>query len=170
VSTATKIEWTRGDDGAAGATWNPVTGCDRISPGCEHCYALRLAARLKAMGQPKYQLDGDPRTSGPGFGVTVHKGALDAPLRWHTPAAGVRQLNVGHRPRPCPGRVHRPDVRGDGAGATAHLPAADLFRASARHYRAGLPFCVADMFAAMRMACLIQPKSIFEARSAVAFT
>jgi protein gp37 len=66
-------------------TWNPTTGCDRISPGCEHCYALRRVARLKAMGQPKYQVDGDPRTSGPGFGVTVHEGALDAPLRWHTP-------------------------------------------------------------------------------------
>ena len=60
------IEWTQ-------ATWNPVTGCDRVSAGCDHCYALTLAARLKAMGQAKYQRDGDPRTSGPGFGVTVHR-------------------------------------------------------------------------------------------------
>jgi len=58
MSTATKIEWTE-------VTWNPATGCDRISPGCDHCYALRLAGRLKAMGQPKYQRDGDLRTSGP---------------------------------------------------------------------------------------------------------
>jgi protein gp37 len=72
------IEWTQ-------ATWTPVTGCDRISPGCQHCYALTLAKRLKAMGQPNYQTDGDPRTSGPGFGVTVHPQALGAPLRWRRP-------------------------------------------------------------------------------------
>jgi protein gp37 len=78
VSTATSIEWTE-------ATWNPTTGCDRISPGCDHCYALTLAARLKAMGQAKYQHDGDPRTSGPGFGVTVHPEALLEPLRWRKP-------------------------------------------------------------------------------------
>jgi protein gp37 len=72
------IEWTD-------ATWNPVTGCDRVSPGCAHCYALDLAARLKAMGQPRYQRDGDPRTSGPGFGVTLHPDKLGEPLRWRKP-------------------------------------------------------------------------------------
>jgi len=72
------IEWTD-------ATWNPITGCDRISPGCDHCYALTLAARLKRMGQPRYQRDGDPRTSGPGFGLTLHPSALDVPLRWKKP-------------------------------------------------------------------------------------
>ncbi len=72
------IEWTE-------ATWNPVTGCDRVSAGCDHCYALTLAARLKAMGQPKYQRDGDPRTSGPGFGVTMHPAELDIPKRWRRP-------------------------------------------------------------------------------------
>ncbi len=72
------IEWT-------GATWNPVTGCDRVSPGCDHCYALTLAARLKAMGQAKYQRDGDPRTSGPGFGVTMHPAELELPMRWRSP-------------------------------------------------------------------------------------
>ena len=46
MSTATAIEWTD-------VTWNPATGCDRISPGCDHCYALTLAKRLKAMGQAK---------------------------------------------------------------------------------------------------------------------
>lgn len=56
------IEWTE-------ATWNPTTGCDRISAGCDHCYALTLAKRLRAMGNAKYQTDGNPRTSGPGFGV-----------------------------------------------------------------------------------------------------
>lgn len=64
MSTSTTIEWTE-------VTWNPATGCDRISPGCDNCYALKLAKRLKAMGQAKYQRDDDPRTSGPGFEVTV---------------------------------------------------------------------------------------------------
>jgi protein gp37 len=64
---------------------NPTTGCDQISAGCDNCYALALARRLKSMGQPKYQNDGDPRTSGPGFGVTVHPAALDIPRRWRQP-------------------------------------------------------------------------------------
>jgi protein gp37 len=78
MGVGTSIEWTE-------VTWNPTTGCDRISPGCDNCYALTLARRLKAMGQPKYQRDGDPRTSGPGFGVTVHEGVLGEPLRWRRP-------------------------------------------------------------------------------------
>jgi len=78
MSDKSAIEWTE-------ATWNPVTGCDKISPGCENCYALTLAKRLKAMGAAKYQNDGDPRTSGPGFAVTVHPGALAIPARWKTP-------------------------------------------------------------------------------------
>jgi len=73
-----KIEWTE-------ATWNPTTGCDRTSPGCDNCYALTLAKRLKAMGQPKYQNDGDPRTSGPGFKLTCHDDALDIPKGWKAP-------------------------------------------------------------------------------------
>ncbi|MGP0109396.1 MAG: DUF5131 family protein [Acidimicrobiales bacterium] len=72
------IEWTD-------ATWNPTTGCDRTSPGCDHCYALTLAGRLKAMHQPKYQRDGNPKTSGPGFGLTLHPEALDQPHRWRQP-------------------------------------------------------------------------------------
>lgn len=76
----TAIEW-------ADRVWNPVTGCDRVSEGCENCYALAYAGRLKAMGQAKYQNDGNDRTSGPGFGVTVHPDEFDAPLRWRK---GVR--------------------------------------------------------------------------------
>lgn len=72
------IEWTE-------ATWNPTTGCDRISRGCDHCYALTLAKRLKAMGQPRYQRDGDPRTSGPGFGLSLHEDVLDLPMSWKKP-------------------------------------------------------------------------------------
>ncbi len=73
-----RIEWTS-------ATWNPVTGCDRVSAGCDNCYALALSRRLKAMGAEKYQADGDPRTSGPGFAVTTHPDALDQPRRWRAP-------------------------------------------------------------------------------------
>ncbi len=72
------IEWTE-------ATWNPTTGCDRVSAGCDNCYALQLARRLKAMGSAKYQNDGDPRTSGPGFGVTTHPDTLTIPGRWAKP-------------------------------------------------------------------------------------
>lgn len=75
---STGIEWT--DE-----TWNVVTGCDRTSPGCDNCYALTMAGRLKAMGQAKYQNDGDPRTSGPGFAVTCHPDELTRPLRWKRP-------------------------------------------------------------------------------------
>jgi protein gp37 len=72
------IEWTE-------VTWNPVTGCDRVAAGCDNCYALTLAKRLKAMGAQKYLNDGDPRTSGPGFGVTIHPAALEQPYRWRSP-------------------------------------------------------------------------------------
>lgn len=78
VSDRSAIEWTE-------ATWNPTTGCDRVSDGCDHCYALTLAKRLKAMGSAKYQNDGDPRTSGPGFGLTVHPDALRVPYGWKSP-------------------------------------------------------------------------------------
>src|SRR5512133_528555 len=63
------IEWTQ-------STWNPVTGCTKVSPGCAHCYAERMARRLQAMGQRNYAR---------GFEVTPHEGALDLPLRWKRP-------------------------------------------------------------------------------------
>ncbi len=69
------IEWTD-------ATWNPVTGCTRVSPGCDNCYAATLAKRLKVMGNPRYQNDGP---DGPGFGVTVHRDKFHDPLRWKSP-------------------------------------------------------------------------------------
>jgi len=78
MSDKTGIEWTD-------ATWNPTTGCDRVSPGCDNCYALELAGRLKLMGSAAYQNDGDPRTSGPGFKLTLHPDRLDQPLRWQRP-------------------------------------------------------------------------------------
>lgn len=63
------IEWTD-------ATWNPVTGCSKVSPGCQHCYAERLAHRLKAMGVPTYRN---------AFEVTLHPHVLDRPLHWRRP-------------------------------------------------------------------------------------
>jgi protein gp37 len=78
MASKTGIEWTE-------VTWNPTTGCDRVSPGCDNCYALTLAKRLKAMGSDKYQNDGNPVTSGPGFGITLHEKALAQPFGWKTP-------------------------------------------------------------------------------------
>lgn len=63
------IEWTE-------STWNPVTGCTKISPGCKNCYAEKLARRLKAMGQPNYTN---------GFVLAVHEDSLDLPLEWKKP-------------------------------------------------------------------------------------
>ncbi len=63
------IEWTE-------STWNPVTGCDKISPGCKHCYAERMAERLHAMGQPNYRN---------GFQLTLQPQLLELPLRWKRP-------------------------------------------------------------------------------------
>ena len=77
MATNSSIEWTE-------VTWNPVTGCDRVAAVCDNCYALTLAKRLKAMGAEKYQNDGDPRTSGPGFDVTIHPSALDQPRKWRS--------------------------------------------------------------------------------------
>ena len=78
MSNRSGIEWTE-------ITWNPTTGCDQVSIGCDNCYALSFAKRLKAMGQLKYQNDGDPRTSGPGFGLTLHPDVVAEPYRWRTP-------------------------------------------------------------------------------------
>ena len=63
------IEWT-------GSTWNPLTGCTKVSPGCKHCYAERMARRLQAMGQPNYAN---------GFKLTLHENALELPPQWKKP-------------------------------------------------------------------------------------
>ena len=69
MAIGSKIEWTD-------ATWNPVTGCNKVSPGCKLCYAERLSKRLKATGMFKYRN---------GFAVTVHPDTLETPLRWRKP-------------------------------------------------------------------------------------
>lgn len=65
----TKIEWTE-------ASWNPVTGCTRISNGCKNCYAFNMARRLNAMGNVRYRN---------GFNITFHEDLLDRPLKWKSP-------------------------------------------------------------------------------------
>ena len=64
-----KIEWTD-------QTWNPVTGCTVISPGCDNCYAERQAHRMQRMGKPKYAK---------GFEVVTHPKSLDEPAKWRKP-------------------------------------------------------------------------------------
>ena len=68
--TTTKIEWTE-------KSWNPLTGCDKISTGCKNCYAERMAKRLQAMGQKNYQN---------GFKLTLHENAINIPLSWKKPS------------------------------------------------------------------------------------
>ncbi|MGD7049434.1 phage Gp37/Gp68 family protein [Rossellomorea marisflavi] len=63
------IEWTE-------ATWNPVTGCSKVSQGCKHCYAARMAKRLQAMGNSRYAN---------GFNVTLHRDLIEAPYSWRKP-------------------------------------------------------------------------------------
>jgi protein gp37 len=63
------IEWTE-------STWNPLTGCTKISPGCKFCYAERMAKRLHGMGQPRYAN---------GFELTLHEDVLEVPLSWRRP-------------------------------------------------------------------------------------
>ncbi|HWE95955.1 MAG TPA: phage Gp37/Gp68 family protein [Tepidisphaeraceae bacterium] len=69
MALGSSIEWTD-------ATWNPVTGCTKVSPGCKHCYAERMAQRLRAMGQPRYA---------DGFKVTLQPDVLELPLKWRLP-------------------------------------------------------------------------------------
>src|SRR2546427_3848958 len=69
MAQASAIEWTE-------STWNPVTGCTKISPGCKHCYAERMALRLQMMGQPNYVN---------GFKPTLHEHLLALPLSWKKP-------------------------------------------------------------------------------------
>jgi len=69
MSSCSSIEWTQ-------STWNPITGCTKVSPGCKHCYAERMALRLQAMGQPNYIH---------GFKLTMHEHMLELPLRWKKP-------------------------------------------------------------------------------------
>jgi protein gp37 len=93
MSTKTTISWTRNPDGSPGKTWNPTTGCDKVSPGCDNCYALGQAPRLKAMHSPAYQVDGNPKTSGPGFALQMHEGRLTDPFAWKPTRVFVNSMS-----------------------------------------------------------------------------
>lgn len=69
MATNSAIEWTE-------STWNPVTGCTKVSPGCKNCYAERMSLRLHAMGQPNYKN---------GFKLSMHENMIELPLRWKKP-------------------------------------------------------------------------------------
>jgi protein gp37 len=69
MATNSNIEWTE-------MTWNPVTGCTKVSQGCKHCYAERMAKRLKAMKAPRYRR---------GFETTLHHDLIELPLTWRKP-------------------------------------------------------------------------------------
>lgn len=69
MATKSKIEWTE-------MTWNPVTGCTKISQGCKNCYAERMAIRLQAMGVERYRN---------GFSLSLHEDMLDVPKKWSSP-------------------------------------------------------------------------------------
>lgn len=69
MANRSSIEWTE-------STWNPLTGCNKVSPGCKNCYAERMSHRLKAMGSPNYAN---------GFELTIHEHVLTHPLKWKTP-------------------------------------------------------------------------------------
>jgi len=80
VAGLSDIEWTD-------ATWNPISGCEIVSPGCTHCYAMRMAARLQAMGHGAYEgvthkVNGHPVWTGR---LHMNEGTLEAPLRWRAP-------------------------------------------------------------------------------------
>ncbi len=75
---ATKIEWTRGDDGSLGETWNPVTGCSHVSAGCTNCYAERITARFRKDHKPWTAANAK-------HNVVLHPDRLEIPLHWKKP-------------------------------------------------------------------------------------
>ena len=93
MATRSPIEWTE-------MTWNPVTGCTKISQGCKHCYAERMAKRLKAMGAARYER---------GFELMIHEDLVDLPRKWREPRLvfvnSMSDLFKGYPARFYPTRV-----------------------------------------------------------------
>ena len=98
------IEWTE-------ATWNPVTGCDKVSPGCAHCYAETFAERLRGVpGHPYEQ----------GFDLKLWPERLEQPLQLEATTDDLRQLDERPVPRAHPRRLHRAGLRGHGRVRDQH--------------------------------------------------
>ena len=102
------IEWTE-------STWNPLTGCTKVSPGCKHCYAERMSKRLQAMGQPNYRN---------GFKLTPARKRARKTARMEKATGHFRQLDERPVPQRCAGRVCARSFRCDEARALAYLPGA----------------------------------------------
>ena len=103
------IEWTD-------ATWNPVTGCTKISAGCDNCYAERFSERFR--GVPGHPFEN-------GFDLTLRPERLEQPLALAQAAHDLRQFDERPLPQGCAERIHRARLRHDGEGALAHVPGAD---------------------------------------------
>ena len=109
MSATSTIEWTD-------ATWNPVRGCTKISPGCDHCYAETFAERFRGVpGHPYEQ----------GFDLRLVPEKLAEPLSWKTPKIDLRQFDERPVPQGRAGRLHRGGLPRHGDGELAHLPGAD---------------------------------------------
>ena len=108
MSDSTAIEWTD-------ATWNPVTGCTKISAGCDHCYAERFSERFR--GTPGHPFE-------QGFDLTLRPERLQQPLQWRRPRMIFVNSMSDLFHKEIPKRVHRARIRHHGARALAHVPGA----------------------------------------------
>jgi Protein of unknown function (DUF5131) len=122
-----EIEWTD-------ATWNPISGCAMISPGCTNCYAMRMAARLQAMNHPAYAQT--TRKSGGGRPVWsgklhLNEKALTIPARLAEASKDICQFNVGPFPRWRPDKLCRASLGHNGTSSLAHV--SDFDQAPRQH-------------------------------------
>lgn len=109
----TSIEWTRGDDGSPGATWNPIVGCSRVSPGCDHCYAIGVVHRQMAPQHVGLTVHPEGERVDWTGEVRVVEHLMDQPLRWQRP----------RHPRPRPRSCDRgASPSGSAAATTADDP------------------------------------------------
>ncbi|MGQ0657174.1 MAG: DUF5131 family protein [Chromatiales bacterium] len=120
------IEWT-------GATWNALTGCTKVSPGCKNCYAERMSRRLQAMGQPNYIN---------GFALMLHEHMLDIPLRWRKPQRvfvnSMSDLFQGRSPH----QFHPESLRSDAAGFATSVSNPDETFGKASHFEQSAPMAI----------------------------
>jgi len=106
VAANSHIEWTE-------ATWNPVTGCTKISAGCKNCYAERLSMRLQLMGNERYQN---------GFRLTLHKRRRRSAKIMEERARDFRKFNERSFPPGCPARIYSAGIPDDARLSAAHIP------------------------------------------------
>jgi len=108
------VEW-------AEQSWNPTTGCTKVSPGCVHCWAERMARRLHGMGQKRYAN---------GFRVTTHEDLLETPLRWVKPRRTLDGREWPERPElpPAPGQLGRDGMQAASRCRLRPTPALPLSR------------------------------------------